>query len=332
MVTRKAKIIAPRTFQIFEEELPQLLENQVLLKVFSCGVCSSELPVYSGDVIGTPGVSFRYKEYPADFGHEVVGEVLEIGSSVSRLKIGDIVTGLTYSGCGFATHFVEDAEMLVVIPDAKPEDAVYALGEPLMATVNILNQMSIEFGSNIAIIGDGFMSLLLIAALGRYPLGSLTVVGHHSDRLALAEKYGATRCVNGKEEDPWQVIMDITKGKGVDASVEYAGSSKSLQLAASVCKPKQRAELVLAAAYDNSLPFSIGNYLQNRAPVIIPAYPNHSMSKAQDLQRGIDGYVKGVFPMRELVTHSYGLDQAHNALEDCINRTDGYIKGIILPK
>jgi threonine dehydrogenase-like Zn-dependent dehydrogenase len=331
MLTRKAKIVSPRKFQIFEENLPELVENQVLLKVLSCGICSSELPVYLGDVIGTPGVSFRYKDYPADFGHEVVGEVLEIGLAVKNINVGSIVTGLTYSGCGFSTYFIEDADVLIEIPETGAEESIYALGEPLMATVNILNQMSVEFGANVVIIGDGFMSLLLIAALGRYPLGSLIVVGHHNDRLKLAEKYGASRCINGKEENSWQTIMDITQGKGVDISVEYAGTSSSLQLAASVCKPKQRAQLVLAAAYDNKLPFSIGNYLQNRAPVIIPAYPNHSSNKVEDLKRGIDGYVNGIFPMKELITHSYGLEQVPGALEDCINRADGYIKGIVLP-
>jgi threonine dehydrogenase-like Zn-dependent dehydrogenase len=331
MLSRKAKIIAPKTFQIFEESLPRLSDSQVLLKVLSCGVCSSELPVYSGEVIGTPGVSFRYKEYPADFGHEVVGEVLEIGATVKNIRVGSIVTGLTYSGCGFSTYFIEESNMLIEVPDTDQENAVYALGEPLMATVNILNQMSLEFGADVAVIGDGFMSLLLIAAMGRYPLKSLVVVGHHEERLLLAEKYGATRVINSNVEDPWPIVMDISQGKGVDISVEYAGTSSSLQLAASVCKPKQRAQLVLAAAYDNKLPFSIGNYLQNRAPVLIPAYPNHSTNQIEDLKRGIFGYTSGIFPMKELITHSYGLNNVHDALEDCINRSKGYIKGIILP-
>jgi len=328
----KAKIVAPRQFDFVEETLPPLTDTQVLMKVLSCGVCSSEIPVYTGAAIGTLGVSFRYREYPADLGHEVVGEVLEVGEAVRGIKVGSYVTGLTYSGCGFATHFIEEADMLADLPSPGAGEIVVAIGEPLMATVNILNQTSLTFGSSVAVIGDGFMSLLLIAALGRFPLESLIVVGHHDDRLNLAERYGASRCINGKKEDPWQVIMDITERNGVDVSVEYAGTSRSLQLAASVCKPKQRAQLVLAAAYDNNLPITIGNYLQNRAPVLISAYPNHSPNKQRDLRRGIWGFAEGIFPMQELVTHRYSLQQIDNAFGDCIGRVDGYIKGIIVPE
>jgi len=332
MKSLKAKIIAPREFDFIEEDLPPLTDTQVLIKVISCGVCSSEIPVYNGDVIGTRGVSFRYKSYPADLGHEVVGEVVDLGKSVHSLTKGAIVTGLTYSGCGFSTYFVEESDMLIELPRILADAYPIALGEPLMATVNILNQMSLQFGSTIVVVGDGFMSLLLIAALARYPLEQLIVVGHHSHRLNLAAEYGATLCINGKNQDSWQSIMDATNGQGVNVSVEYAGTSKSMQLAASICKPKQRAQLVLAAAYDNNTTLSIGNYMQNRAPILIPAYPNHSMNKQQDLERGVWGMATGIFPMHDLVTHRYDMLQIDTAFTDCIQRSEGYIKGIVMPE
>ncbi|MGR3176463.1 MAG: zinc-dependent alcohol dehydrogenase [Candidatus Anammoxibacter sp.] len=326
-----AKLVQPKKFEFFELEIPQLKENEVLIEVLACGICSSELPVFDGSVIGTPGVSFRYEKFPADLGHEIVGNVVDKGSSVERFNIGDCVTGLTYSGCGFSTYFVESEDVLIKVNKKNLENVTSALGEPLMATVNIIRQAEINCGDTVAVVGDGFMALLLIAGLGSYPLKELIVVGHHSNRLALASKFGATKCINAKQEDAWEIIMQTSLNQGVDISVEYAGNSDALRLAASICKPKQRAKLVMASAYSNDMPFTIGNYLQNRAPILVPAYPNHSSNKMLDLERGLWGLEKNIFPMTELITHRYNLKNINNAFEMCIARKDRYIKGIIIP-
>jgi len=332
MKTLSALLIKPKKFELREIELKPLQKNEVLISVLACGICSTELSVYDGSIVGTNGVSFRYKSYPAHLGHEVVGYVSEKGSEVTRFEIGDCVTGLTYNGCGFSKYFVEKEDALVKVLYSNIDKQRLSLGEPLMATTNIVHQITISFGDIVAIIGDGFMALLLIAALSKYPLKELIVVGHHNSRLTLASKYGATTIINSKSENPWKIIMDKTGGNGVDVSVDYGGNSESLKLAASICKAKQRSKLVLASSYSNEMPFTIGNYLQNRAPIIIPAYPNQSVNKLRDLERGLWGLEKGIFPMDELITHKYKLEDIEKAFDDCANRSNGYIKGIILPQ
>ena len=142
---------------------------------------------------------------------------------------------------------------------------------------------------------------------------------------------------------PGAIVVDCTLGLGGHALLllqdmgeggRYIGidrDSESLKLAASISKPKQRSKLILASSYSNEMPFSIGNYLQNRAPILVPAYPNQSPNKLKDLTRGIWGLTSGLFPMEELITHEYKLEKITNAFEDCITRKNGYIKGIILP-
>jgi threonine dehydrogenase-like Zn-dependent dehydrogenase len=331
MKTLAAKVTKPKTIETMEISLPDLGKDDVLIEVLSCGVCSTEMAVYEGKTIGVHGVSFHYKSFPADLGHEVVGYVIEKGSNVSKFKIDDCVTGLTYSGCGFAKHFVENQNSLIKINEIEKNKHHLCIGEPLMATVNIINQISPIFGDTVSIIGDGFMSLLLIAGLSKFPLDNLIVVGHHDSRLKMASKLGATKIINSKHEDPWKSIMEITSNNGVDSSVEYAGNPDSLRLSASVCKAKQQAKLVLAASYPNDMPFTISNYLQNRAPVITPAYPHHSKNKSLDLARGIWGLSKGIFPMSELITHKYSLENAQKAFEDNKTKEGNYIKGIIMP-
>ena len=200
-----------------------------------------------------------------------------------------------------------------------------------MATCNIINQSKIKFGDSIVIIGDGYMSQLLISGLAKYPLKQLVVVGHHDLRLEMAEKFGATTVINSKESNAWEKLMSLTDRKGFDISVEYAGNANSLRLAASVCKAKERAKLVLAAGYSEKMEFSIANYLQNRAPIIIPGYPNQSEDKIRDLKQGMFGLEEGIFPMNKLITHRYKLENIQQGFEESMNREDGYIKGIINP-
>ncbi|MCJ9430325.1 zinc-dependent alcohol dehydrogenase [Kordiimonas marina] len=328
---KAAKLVAPRRFEIIDAEVPTPTGNDVLIKVRACGICSSEAPVFDGSVIGTAGVSFRYTDFPADLGHEVVGTVEAVGPDVTAFKEGDKVTGLTYSGCGFADYFLEKDTMLVKVPDAYKGDLSLAIGEPLMATMNIIRQTQPDYGDTVLVVGDGYMSLLLIAALARVPLAQLIVVGHHDDRLAMASSFGATAVINGKKTDAWKEIMALTGNVGVQVAVEYAGTASSLQLAASVCQAKVRAKLVLAAAYSNDMPLMIGNYLQNRAPVLIPAYPNQSLDKRHDLERAMWALGEGIFPVEKLITHRFALADVGKGYEQSAARTEGYIKGIVEP-
>jgi L-iditol 2-dehydrogenase len=331
MKTTAAKLMAPLQFKLTEVDIPLLGERQVLIEVSACGICSSEAPIFDGSAVGTAGVSFRYKSFPADLGHEVVGVVVDRGAKADDFEIGDLVTGLTYSGCGFAKHFVESQDVLVKVPENYHQKSHLAIGEPLMATINIINQCNPSYGDSMLVVGDGFMSLLLIAALARLPLTNLIVIGHHDSRLELSKTFGASHIINGKKQDAWQEVMNITHGNCVDISVDYAGTSSSLGLSASLCKAKVRAKLVLAAAYDNNMPITIGNYLQNRAPIIIPAYPNQSLDKRKDLDRAMWALSENIFPMETLITHRYSLKDVGIGYQDSLLRNNNFIKGIVIP-
>lgn len=332
MKIRAAKVTGEKQVAEVELEIGEPQLNQVLIKVLACGICSTEMAVYNGKTIGVEGVSFHYKSYPANLGHEAVGFVEDVGPHVKNLKAGDLVSGLTYTGCGFAEYILEPEDMLIKINLKNSKKHHFYIMEPLMGTTNILHQMDICFGDTIAIVGDGFMSMLLVSAISKYPLNQLIVVGHHDWRLDLIKKYGATCVINSASENAWERIMDITNGRGVDISVEYAGSKDALRLAASICKAKVRAKLVLASAYSNDTPFIIANYLQNRAPVITAAYPHQSFNKEKDLERALWGLENDIYPMKELLTHEFNFSNVQKSFEISASRQQGYIKGIFLPE
>ena len=340
MKITEAYLTKPGKIELFHKELDKpLLNDELLIKVESCGICSSEFSVYKCETTGRPGVSFRYAKYPVSLGHESTGTVVDIGPECKRIKVGDKVTGVPYKGSSFATHIVEPESVMVSLPDSI--DLEYALGEPLLCVANIVRMSKPDFEDFICIVGDGFMSLLTVAALSRYPLRGLVVVGHHDNRLKLAKEFGATNIVNSLKVDPYWEVRKLVDGpnynpdqtpwySGVDIAYDFAGNMASLQLCASLCKPKKRAKLMMPGAYGTEK-FSIGEYLMNRAPSLIPCHPAHSMDIIDDLNRALIALEKGVFPIKKLITHKFSLDEIEIAFEIAMNQKDTYIKGIILP-
>lgn len=323
-----AKVVAPKRIELFEEELSALSPDEVLIKIAACGICQTEVAVFEGLVQGTPGVSFRYHGFPSDLGHEVVGIVADVGRDVTNVKVGQQVTGIIYSGCGFATYIVEKAKWLVPVPDKV--SLSHALGEPIMCVTNIVRLSKLDFADTVYVIGTGFMALLTVATLRHYPLKNIIISGHYDQRLKMAERFGATLAINVNDQDPWAVIMEHTSQRGVDVVIELTGRMDMLRLGASVCKAKQQARLVMAGVYRDE-PFTLGNYLQNRAPILVAAYPNQAPDMMDDLQRGMWAMEQGWFPMAELITHQFPLEEVARAIEIASTKAGGYIKGIIVP-
>jgi threonine dehydrogenase-like Zn-dependent dehydrogenase len=339
MKITEAILVGPNKIELQEKDAPVLRDDEVLVEVVSCGICSSEFPVINGSVQHQRGVSFRYANYPSYIGHEVAGIVVERGKKVTRLSVGDHVTGVAYEGSGFATHVIAPNSLMVKVAQDIPLD--YVLGEPIMAVVNATRMAEPDFGDTVFLVGDGFMSLMTVAALSQYPLKEIIVSGHHESRLNIAKELGATTTINSKLNDPYWEVRKLLDGEGfdqtethwkggVDISFEYAGKMETLQLCASLCKAKQRAKLLMASYYPND-PFTLGHYLINRAPSLIAAFPGHSPNVLDDLIRGLWAMEKNIFPLNKLVTHAFELGNISEAIQYATNRSDGYIKGIVTP-
>lgn len=338
MIINELLLVGPNKIEKHPRKIEPLKKNEVLIKVVSCGLCSSEFPVISGETFGHPGISYRYKSYPINLGHEVSGIVSEVGKEVLDFKTGDKVTGLAYFGSGFSDYVVSPSNMLVSIPDNLPIE--FALGEPVMAAVNA-TQMSQPFKSaNNLLLGDGFMSLMTIAALSTYQDQKIIVVGHHDNRLNIAEEIGAKHIINSKNKDAyWEVRNFLDKDKlvtkdpwtgGVDIAFEYTGKMKNLQLCASLCKAKNRSKLMMTSYYKEEK-FTLGHYLINRAPLLVPSFPNHSNNIINQLKTAISLINKNKKIMEKIITHAFKMEDIGLALEYAHQRKDGFIKGILCP-
>ena len=322
-----AYLEAPKKFILEKENLTIPKNDEVILKMLSSGICSSEIPFYTGTAVCSEKEFKKYAKYPAPLGHEVVGEVIEKGSNVKKFNIGDKVTGLTTSGSGFCEYYKEKEANLIEIPNNVNHE--YALGEPLTCAINILRNTEPEIGDKVVIVGDGFMGLLLINLFSQYPLDKLILVGMSDKKLNLGYEFGATDIINCEREDPYESLNKILHGQNADISIEIAGNMSALNLCAYIIKERW-GKIIMPSFYTKNEKFEIGGYLMRKSPQLRPIHPNYSKNKNDDLKRAMWALEKGIFKMDKLITHKFKFKLLTEAFEYVSNKNDDHIKSIII--
>ncbi len=329
-----AVLTGPKTFDFVEQEIPLLRANEVLLKVISVGLCHSDVPAY----LGTSAAGFHARgygamiknvPYPMPLGHEPVCKVDAVGKAVTRYKPGEFVTGFLLES--FATHLLvpEDAQMMKIPQTSKPIDA--CIGEPMMCVSNIARAVTPKLGDKIAVIGCGFMGLMVISALKGRNLGELVAIDFDDNRLQLASKYGATRIMNPAKVDIEDVSYDLTGGKFYDCVVEITGSLKGLASALKISKLPGHGRILAPSVYAKEVLWDVemGYNLMYRSPEIHVVHPWYTDDYMGVFRIGVEAYIKGVFPTNELITHRIPFSEIGKGFELLSRNPPEYIKGII---
>ncbi len=325
---KAAFIVAPRKIEIRDVPMPKITDSEMLVKIEACGVCSSDMPPYlDTSVFKTP--------FPRRAGHEPAGTVVEVGKNVKGFKAGDRITGFwpadcyaEYTACDPANRDARGhGSVIEKIPEGIPFE--YALGEPLMSIVSITRTTTPEFGDFVFQVGAGFMGLGIIAGVSGPKLREYIVADLDDDRLKLAKELGATITLNPSKVDVVKEVMKITNGRGVDVAIEVVGHPPGIKMVGEVIKTN-RAKIIAVGWHQAPDTYELFNWI--KCPIIYsPQGIGMSTNYQSELQRALWAVQKGIFPMKKLITHKYKLEDIGKAFEDNVNRTPGYIKGVIVP-
>ncbi len=239
----------PATLGISLEKLPipEFSPYEVLVRVKAVGVCGSDLRIYKKT---TPE---RRKKYI--LGHELSGEVVEVGQQVRDIKKGDRIASEICIGCaicrfckkglinlcrnieevgitvdgGMAEYVSVPARNVHLLPNGLSyEEATFA--DPLACSIRGLELTRIEPENWVLILGPGPIGLFATQVAKRILRARVIMVGTNEDRLNLARNSGADYIFNIRTSDPIQEILEITDG-GADCTFEAAGSPLALQQA-----------------------------------------------------------------------------------------------------
>lgn len=238
----KAQVVqAPYKMEYIDVPVPQINDDEVLIKVKVCGICGSDTSIYTG--------KYAADKLPLISGHEFVGEIAEMGSNSEGLKIGDRVAVdicLTCGHCyfcrhndgllcetftqlgihtdgGFAEYVKAPWKNCYKLPDDM-DDFTAAFVEPVTAVLHASQRMEPEIASSVAVIGCG-LGLLHAAAAKARGCCPVIVIGSRAARLELAKEMGADYTINIHEvEDPVAEVIRLTNGIGADYAVESVGT------------------------------------------------------------------------------------------------------------
>lgn len=344
MKRRSAILTEAKKFAIIEEDIPALQPHEVLIEMVACGLCHSDMPTY----LGTGAMGFtKYGHlgmneitYPTIVGHETVGIVIEVGSDVKSIQVGDYVGGTPLSP-GFTTHMAIPEAMCIPIPKTIPrEELKYCLAEPLMCVANIVQAANPALGDTIAVVGCGMMGLLTIAGLSHSSASKIIAVDVQEERLEVARKYGATHTINPANCDLTAAVDEITNSEGADIVVEITGSLRGLKTAMKVVRYQpnlgsfgRRGKVLMPSLYGREETWDpeVGYEMMYRAPIMLSTHPGFATDYMKTARDGVEAYSKGVLPLKDMITHEFKLDDISQAFEMLEKPKDGYLKGIIVP-
>ncbi len=313
---RQAILVAPQQTRLEARPLPSLGPRDVRVRVRACGVCASELHAWQGDS----------GSYPRELGHEVAGEVMEVGAAVTAVTAGARVTGLFHHG--FAEFAVASEEHVTALPDTVSYEA--GIGEPIACIISAAERTRVALGDTVAVVGLGFMGLLMLQAIRLKGPARIIAIDLREDVRAAARQLGADVVLHPDEVgDDLRVRRGSLPDYGVDVAVETTGTQPGLTLASQLVREHGMLSIL---GYHQGGPRSVDMELWNwKALDVLNAHERRIAYKAECMRRGIALIASGQVVVVPLITHRFGLDAVDDAFHALATKPEGFKKALVVP-
>ena len=226
-----------RDVRLEEMDVPSVGAGDLLMEVKACGICGSDIMEW-----------YRIKRAPLVLGHEVTGDVVEIGKDVQDFSVGEIVSGEGHVVCGHCRncmagrrHLCNDtAGIGVTRPGAfaeyislpqtnvwehKPDidEEVAAIFDPYGNATHSALSFPV-LGEDVLITGAGPIGILSAAIVKHAGARHVVITDVNPYRLELARKMGVTRAVNVAEESLVAAQKELGMDEGFDVGLEMSGN------------------------------------------------------------------------------------------------------------
>jgi len=207
----------PEVLQIAERPVPQIKPGEVLVKVAAAGINRPDVAQRKGNYPPPAGAS---TEIP---GLEIAGTITEIGSEVSRWRVGDGICALVI-GAGYAEYCAVPAgQCLPVLQNLSMAEAASLPETYFTVWSNVFDRAKLQPGESLLVHG-GSSGIGVTAIQIAKAMGSIVyVTAGSAEKCAFCENLGAEKAINYKTESFKDVIKEITAGKGVDVILDMIG-------------------------------------------------------------------------------------------------------------
>ncbi len=259
--------------------------TDVVVRITRACICGSDLWPYK---------SMKPSETGRRMGHEFVGVVEEVGSSVRTMKKGDVVVapfvwsdgtcvfcreGLQTSclhgggwgspgvdaGQGEAVRVPQADGTLVVLPVERDDalmPSLLTLSDVMGTGHHAALAARVAPGKTVAVVGDGAVGLCGVIAAKRLGAERIIALGRHADRIALAREFGATDVVSERGEEAIARVKELTGSFGAHSVLECVGYERSTVTALSIVRPGGAVGRV-GVPQDATIPMAVPTFFNN---------------------------------------------------------------------
>jgi len=233
--------------RIEEMPVPSIGDNELLVKVKASGICGSDVMEW-----------YRIKKAPRILGHEITGDIVEIGKNVKKYRIGDRVFVSHHVPCNTCRFCLNNQQTLchtlhstnfypggfaeyLRVPEINVDRGVFVLPkemsydegvfiEPLACVVRGLKTAEMKPGQTVLVLGSGISGLLQIKLAKAWKAGKILATDVEEHRLKAAKKFGADAVIHAKDDVPEQVKKH-NDGKLADLVILCTGAPSAVKQA-----------------------------------------------------------------------------------------------------
>ena len=307
--------------EIVEVPKPAPKTGEILVKVKMAGICASDIMAFQG--------RHSYRIPPVITGHELSGEIVELGQDVSTLKIGDRVAIEPHIGCGQCSlcrhgHYNEcEKKRLLGVGDwigafseyviaaepmchRMPENMSFEEGaalEPLCVGLHAVRRAGMGVGERIAILGCGSIGLMTLLCAKLCAPEKIIATDISTFKREIALRSGADVAVDPMSQDPVEEVLKLTDGRGLDTVFVAVSQESVLNQSLEMCK--RMGQVIIIASYGGEIAFS-----PRQVQLYERSLTGTSMYTADDYRSAIALWEKGDLDIQSLITQRITLEQA----------------------
>ncbi len=324
----RIKEIIPGGFEFTEDPIPEINDDQVLLKVLYIGVCASDQQIYHGQ-----HKSVTQDKLPRIMGHEVSAEIVKVGANVTDYKVGELVVvepQVTCGECypcqigrfnvcehlsvmgvhedGFLREYAAcDAKLLHHTP-AGMDPELAAIVEPLSVGVGSIKRSRLFKGGNVVVVGAGTIGNCVAQAAKHLGAGKVMVTDINQEKLDYALECGMDYAVDTSKISLKDAIEQNFGVRKADVIVDCVAAPPVFQTILDASRPSS--EIIITGNYKAPVTLELPR-IQRREVEIL----GHMMYVREDFADAIRLLAEGKINTRKLISQRWTFDQYAEALQ-----------------
>lgn len=311
--------------EIQEVPVPEIGDNDVLMKVYAAGICGSDLLIQEDK---------HFYRAPVTLGHEYAGIAYKVGKNVTRVKEGDKFVsdiecgggdwlGVTIDGA-YAPFMKVPEHVIYRMPDEVPLPHC-VLAEPVVATHHLIQERAqVKVGDDVVIVGPGPMGIMAVQYARLCGAKRIFLIGLKSDekRLGIGKHVGADYILYS-EDSPEKMVMEVTGGKGAEFVLECSASQEGVQHAIDCARkahegPGGKGVVVFISLWGKKITVNMDEVSLGQLDI----RGSWSWNGKETWEHAVDLLSRQVFNLDPMITNHYTLDQWELAFENLRTKQD----------